>query len=219
MNQSAASSIALPYDNAEQQRESAALGMWIFLATEVLFFGGLFVGYVVYRHAYPQVFHEGSQRLTMMTGALMTAVLLLGSLLVALSDLWIRTKENPRVAITWSLAITAVLGVAFLGLEFHEYGELIGDKLFPGKNFDAGESASTNGRTMELFFCLFFFMTGLHAFHMILGVSIVAGLAIAFYRSSDASQYRTLLENIGLYWHFVDIVWVFLFPLFYLVEG
>lgn len=215
------SPVALPYDDAAQQREAVSLGMWLFLATEVLFFGGLFVGYTVYRHQYPAAFLSGSEHLSVMSGAVMTAVLLLGSLLVALSDLLIRGGEDSRGNIVRNLAITAALGVAFLGLEFHEYGELISEGLFPGTGFDRSSftEAPLGGRSVELFYCLFFFMTGLHAFHMIVGVLLVTGMTITIARSSDIARHRNLLENIGLYWHFVDIVWVFLFPLFYLIEA
>jgi cytochrome c oxidase subunit 3 len=113
------------------------------------------------------------------------------------------------------------LGVVFLGLEFHEYGQLIDEGLFPGAGFDRRAFTQTplDGRSVELFYCLFFFMTGLHAFHMIVGVALVIGMAITVRHAQDVARSRNLLENVGLYWHFVDIVWVFLFPLFYLIEA
>ena len=216
--------LALPYDNADQQREAAVFGMWIFLATEVLFFGGLFVAYIVYRYEYPAAFKAGSAHLSIMSGAVMTAVLLLGSLLVAISDVLIRRRvhdSDPRKAIVRNLAITTFLGVVFLSLEFYEWGQLIHEGFFPGPQFNLARFAESGagGRSPEMFFCLFFFMTGLHAFHMIIGIALVGGVTIALHRTDNIARHANLLENIGLYWHFVDIIWVFLFPLFYLVEA
>ncbi len=214
--------LALPYDNADQQREAAVFGMWIFLATEVLFFGGLFVAYIVYRYEYPDAFTAGSAHLSMLSGAIMTAVLLLGSLLIAISDVVIRRDARVnRKAIVRNLAVTSVLGIVFLSLEFYEWSQLIHEGFLPGAQFNLTRFAESGaeGRSPEMFFCLFFFMTGLHAFHMIIGVALVAGIAIVLQRTDNAARHANLLENIGLYWHFVDIIWVFLFPLFYLVEA
>lgn len=216
MNQDAAF-VAMQFDDSEQQHSAALLGMWIFLATEVLFFGGMFVAYTVYRHEYKQAFTAGSEHLTVWSGAVMTAFLLLGSLLVALSE-EVYEQHNYR-RVWWNLLITAGLGILFLSLEFYEYHDLIERGLFPGSGFEspAEQTAPLSGRSMEIFFVLFFCMTGLHALHMVIGISLVLGLALWFRNASEPGRLKNPLTIIGLYWHFVDIIWVFLFPLFYLV--
>lgn len=214
--------VTMPFDDAAQQRHAARFGMWIFLATEVLFFGGLFVGYIEYRYEYPEAFTAASEKLNLWSGGLMTAILLAGSLLVAASDSLIESNVEgwpARRAIVWRLALTALLGIAFLGLEFSEYYKLIEEGLFPGAGFRTDEFADVEvaGRSAEMFFTLFFCMTGLHAFHMIIGISLVGGMALVTLCAERLIPWRNPLMVIGLYWHFVDIVWVFLYPLFYLV--
>ncbi|KAA0131549.1 cytochrome c oxidase subunit 3 family protein [Gimesia chilikensis] len=209
--------VAMQFDNSEQEHSAALLGMWIFLATEVLFFGGLFVAYTVYRYEYPAAFQAGSKHLAIWSGAVMTGFLLLGSLLVAISEEVFEQDHYRQVF--WNLLITAGLGVLFLSLEFYEYHDLIGHNLFPGDEFEwpAKQAAPLSGRSTEIFFVLFFCMTGLHALHMLIGISLVIGLAIWFHNTKAPAQLKNQLTVIGLYWHFVDIIWVFLFPLFYLV--
>ncbi len=218
--------IAMQFDDAEQQHSAASFGMWVFLATEVLFFGGMFVAYTVYRVEYPEIFPAASRHLNLWAGGAMTAILLAGSLLVAMSDHLIE-QAGPggidqsvllRSTIWRRLAMTAALGVAFLGLEFTEYYSLIDEGLFPGSHFHnaAFSQLYFGGRSAQMFFVLFFCMTGLHALHMIIGISLVTGLSIAMNRSREPDRLRNPLKVIGLYWHFVDIVWIFLYPLFYL---
>ncbi len=224
--------IAMQFDDAEQQHSAATFGMWVFLTTEVLFFGGMIVAYCVYRFQYPDMFQAASQHVNLWAGCAMTAILLLGSLLVAMSDHLMEhhvaneaetsdsDRNQLRRVIVRRLAITVVFGVAFLTLEMFEYRSLIHEGLFPGSSFRNGEFASfaLDGRSAQLFFVLFFCMTGLHGLHMIIGIALVSGLAIAFKRSENPERLRNPLKVIGLYWHFVDIVWIFLYPLFYLVR-
>lgn len=217
--------IAMPYDNADQQRMAAKLGMWIFLATEVLFFGGMFVGYTAYRYEYFEAFDAASRELNLWIGGLMTGVLLLGSLLVALSDHAmeeddVEDPETVRKGIVRRLIVTAILGALFLGMEFYEYSELIGEGLFPGSGFEFTHfsEALPHPHAVEMFFVVFFCMTGLHACHMIIGISLVSWLAWMMHRAEYPHQLGNTLTVIGLYWHFVDIVWIFLYPLFYLVR-
>lgn len=231
------SNVAMQFDDAEQQHWAVAFGMWIFLATEVMFFGGLFVAYVVYRYEYPNVFPVASQQLNLFAGGAMTAILLTGSLLVAMSDqlmerfsmlkdsqsdqtLATAKTDGMREVIWRRLAITAGMGVAFLALEFYEYYSLFQEGLFPGSHFngDGFGHLYLAGRSAQLFFVLFFCMTGLHAFHMLIGISLVSGLAILVKRSHAPLRLRNPLLVIGLYWHFVDIIWIFLYPLFYLAR-
>lgn len=239
------STTATPFDAVDEagpkhDRTSAILGMWIFLGTEVLFFGGMFSAYAVYRYAYPQAFIAGSDELNLWSGGAMTAILLLGSLFIAnaegrarrIAEVEENYKDHDRTkqfrnseltkpnGILWRLIITAVLGLLFLSLEFFEYGELISKSYFPGAGFDFGEFAETplGGRTSEMFFVLFFCMTGVHALHMFIGIFLVSLCGIWHLRSRATSDYVDKLINVALYWHFVDIIWVFLYPLFYLVN-
>lgn len=220
--------VAMQFDDADQQRSAAAFGMWVFLATEVLFFGGMFVAYAVYRSQFSDAFHLAGQHLNLWAGGVMTAVLLAGSLLVAMSDHLIEQSANGGSGdaqalgktIFRRLALTAVLGVVFLSLEFYEYYTLIDERLFPGAGFDNAlfSQLSFGGRSAQLFYVLFFCMTGLHGLHMIIGISLVGGLAIVVRRSRRPNRLQNTLKVIGLYWHFVDIIWLFLYPLFYLVQ-
>lgn len=222
MSQSLPASVAVQFDDAQQQRLATTIGIWAFLATEVLFFGGMVVAYVVYRHQYPEAFRIASHHLNVWIGGVMTAILLLGSLLVALSDYIVEQDGDPRMirnAIFRRLLATAALGVAFLACEFTEYHELFTEGLFPGTEFDNSKFSSlpVGGRSAQIYFSLFYCMTGLHALHMIVGVSLVLSMAIAIKWLKCPAEWANTLNVVGLYWHFVDIVWIFLYPLFYLV--
>lgn len=216
--------LSIAFDNAGQQKAAARLGMWIFLATELLFFGGLFVAYIVYRYQYGEGFAIASRELSVPSGGIMTALLLTGSLLVAVCDWNIEDSESTAQRLTRflvpRLVITACLGAGFLALEFYEYSKLLEDHRFPGPNFVLADfpDAALHGRSVEMFFVLFFCMTGLHALHMIIGVLLVSATATATYYSKHPSGLANWLASIGLYWHFVDIIWIFLFPLFYLIR-
>ncbi len=214
--------VAVQFDDAAQQKSATVLGIWIFLATEVLFFGGMVVAYIVYRHQYPAAFSHASHHLNLWIGGVMTAILLLGSLLVAISDLLIEHDGDPaeiRRSVFRRLIATALLGIAFLSCEFYEYHELYTENLFPGSDFDnaAFSSAPFDGRSAQIFFALFFCMTGLHALHMIVGVSLVTWMSVAIRWFGTPAGWVNTLGVVGLYWHFVDIVWIFLYPIFYLV--
>jgi cytochrome c oxidase subunit 3 len=213
------SRLATQFDTPEQQKLSASIGMWIFLATELLLFGGLFLGYTVYRYEYAEAFAAGSDHLSLLSGTAMTAILLFSSLTAALADHHVGEGDSRRA--TWLLAVTAVLGIVFVALKFHEYWEVYHEGLFPGEGFKRAtfRDHALSGRATELFFCLYFLMTGLHAIHMLIGVALVGVMAVLTARGWYHADYDTPIEMTGLYWHFVDIVWVFLFPLLYLIGG
>jgi cytochrome c oxidase subunit 3 len=197
---------AMQFDDLEQQRHAAELGMWTFLATEVLFFGGLFTLYTVYRVNFPDDFAAASRELYTSIGAVNTGVLLISSLTMALA---VHASQigAKRVA-------TIALGMIFLALKGVEYTLDYHEKLVPGVNFHYDGKA--DARHVELFMILYFVMTGLHALHMLIGVGCVSGLAI-FTGRGEIQDHATTVEMIGLYWHFVDIVWIFLLPLLYLI--
>src|SRR5262249_7024550 len=169
--------LAHQFDDVEQQRDASTLGMWIFLATEVMFFGGLFMGYAAYRATYPDIFAEASHHLNVLLGSINTAVLLCSSLTMALAVHAVRVDE--RKALVRVLLLTIRLGAVFLGIKAMEYHEDYQKHLVPGLNFSY---VSTHARQVELFFVLYFFMTGLHAFHLTVGIGVIAVIATLAWR-------------------------------------
>jgi len=207
------------FADLEQQRETATLGMWVFLITEVMFFGGLFTGYLVYRVAYPGAFRLGSEHMEFMAGTVNTAVLICSSLTMALAVH--ASKIGQRKMCALLLLITICFGIAFLGIKYHEYHAHWVDHKVPGPTFewkDAQGNPLPYAREAEIFFCLYFFMTGFHALHMVVGVGLVSTIAYFAWRGRYTPEYHNPVENVGLYWHFVDIIWIFLYPLLYLIS-
>lgn len=205
------------FDSLEQQQTAATLGMWMFLATEVMFFGGMFAGYAVYRWLYPAAWVEGSSHLDTLWGTINTCVLLTSSLTVALSVY--EAQMGRRRQLVWMLVATMVLGAAFLGIKFYEYYHKWEESLIPGPGFELLHpiNEEVSPRLVEMFYGFYFAMTGFHALHMVIGLGLYAWLLIRARRGEFSAGYHTPVEIVGLYWHFVDIVWVFLFPLLYLV--
>ncbi len=212
MSEVAAPSIlAEQFDDLEQQHEAAKLGMWIFLATEVLFFGGLFLSYAVYRYLDPAAFAAASRHTAVILGGANTAILLFSSTLMALA---VRASQlGARRALFWFLLATAFFGVVFMVVKGFEYRQDFAEHLVPGAHFVWHEA---NPRSAEMFFWLYFAMTGLHAIHVTVGIFVMLVLAFRARRGQFENGNFMAIEVAGLYWHFVDIVWVFLFPLLYL---
>jgi cytochrome c oxidase subunit 3 len=198
------------YETLRQQHHADTLGMWVFLGTEVLFFGGLITAYVVYRSAYPNAFAEASRSLDIVAGTLMTLILLGSSLTMALA---VRSAQlGRRKMLALFLVLTILLGAGFLALKFGEYHAHWEEHHVPGSGFTwAGPGA----RAAELFLYFYFALTGLHALHMIIGIGIMSVLLLL---TAVGRVKNYTVEISGLYWHFVDIVWIFLFPLLYLVD-
>lgn len=208
----AESPVAHQFEDAAQQREAATLGMWVFLATEVLFFGAMFLGYTVYRLKNPEVFRLASEHTLVAVGTINTGVLLFSSFTMVLA---VRAAElQRRVPLIGFLILTATLGVTFLGIKAFEYTHEIHEGLFPGSHFQFAEA---DPMTARMFFYLYFLMTGVHALHVTVGVVILAIFALRAMLTLKLERMSTAVDLLGLYWHFVDIVWVFLFPLIYLV--
>jgi cytochrome c oxidase subunit III len=243
------------FDDLEQQHESSMLGMWLFLATEVMFFGGLFTGYTIYRMRYPEAFAAASRHLSVPLGGFNTAVLLCSSLSMAFAVRASQLREHGKAAVL--LVATMGFGAAFLGIKAVEYYTEYTEHLIPGLNWDwalaqskhessGGEGASSHGAAHEpedipagkpagatdvqeepavppsekakMFFVLYFMMTGLHAIHLIIGIVLVGLVAALTWRRWFSGGGATQIEVTGLYWHFIDIVWVFLYPLLYLID-
>jgi cytochrome c oxidase subunit III len=200
------------FDDIGQQHEASWIGMWIFLATEVMFFGGMFVGYTVYRSVYPQAFAGASNHLDVLLGSINTAVLICSSFTMALAVHNAEAGDSRRLV--RSLLCTIGLGALFLGIKFFEYYTKFQEHLVPGSAF---RFEGPLARPAEIFFSFYFAMTGMHALHMIIGIGLLTALIVKARRSRFSPYYYTPVEIIGLYWHFVDIVWIFLFPLLYLV--
>jgi len=203
--------VAEQFDDSQQQREAATLGMWTFLATEVLFFGALFLAYTVYRHFYYNDFSAGSQRTDLLFGTINSVILLTSSLSVALA-VRAANLNNSRPVLRW-LTITLMLAASFLIIKAFEYHKDIADHLVPGPNF-----TTTLPPHAQTFFWLYWAMTGLHAVHVIVGMSVLAVIALLVGRQKNLPAKRTTIELAALYWHFVDIVWLYLYPLLYLVN-
>ena len=207
-----ASPLAHQFDDVEQQRDAATLGMWVFLVTEVMFFGGMFTAYVVYRSLFPAAFGHASNHLDVRLGTTNTAVLITSSLTMALAVY--AAEIGRRRALLWSLAATMALGSTFLCIKFYEYAHKFHEGLVPGPAFTY---AGPDAKQAELFFSVYFVMTGVHALHMVIGVGLLTWLVLGARRGRFGPTYNTPVELCGLYWHFVDVVWIFLFPLLYLI--
>ena len=202
--------LAHQFDDLAQQREASTLGMWVFLVTEIMFFGGMFLLYTAYRFRYPEAFTAASHHLDVWLGAVNTAVLICSSLTMALAVYAAEVRRRGPLALC--LALTIVLGCVFLGIKSVEYSHKIHEGLVPGPGFTFAGPEAPHAR---IFFSLYFAMTGVHALHLIIGIGALAVLLVKAWRSRLA--YSAPVELTGLYWHFVDIVWIFLFPLLYLI--
>ena len=207
----------------EQQKNSADFGMWIFLATEVMFFGGLFCAYLIYRGWYYADFAAASTSINAKLGGANTAVLICSSLTVVLA-IWAAQTARRGLLIAM-LILTMIFGCAFLGIKGIEYKDKFDEHHVPGATFSFEHEPVpghpheyANPQHAQIFFALYFVMTGLHAIHMIIGLGIFTWLLWAAWKGRFTPEYHTPLEIGGLYWHFVDIVWIYLFPLLYLID-
>lgn len=207
-----APALAPQFSTAEQQRSASVLGMWVFLATEVLLFGSVVTAFLATRVFYPHDFERAAGRLNVLIGGVNTLVLLASSLAMALAVHGAQTGH--RRAMLVCLGATALLGLAFLGLKGYEYFADWRDGLVPRTaRFDPGE---VNPDRLALFMAFYFVLTGFHAVHLSIGVGLVGWLAARTARGAYPRAGATVTEVIGLYWHFVDVVWIFLLPLLYL---
>jgi len=199
------------FTTPDQQRETASIGMWVFLVTEIMLFGGLFSAYTVYRLSHPQGFDIGSSHMDDVLGAVNTAVLICSSFTMALA---VHSAEmGKRSLVSLFLIATMVIGAVFLAIKFTEYYLHYQDHKVPGLWFDYH---GPDARSVQMFFVFYFIMTGLHATHMTIGIGILSVLLFRNFVGSFSAQYHTPIVLGGLYWHFIDIVWVFLYAIFYI---
>ncbi len=202
------------FEDLAQQEESEKLGMWAFLITEVMFFGALFTAYTVYRNLYPEAFMLASSHLDWKLGGLNTLVLIVSSLTMALAIRGAQTGKNGQVI--GNVIATMVFGAMFLVVKYFEYKSKYDLNLMPGPTFDVA-AFGEHGPQARIFFSIYFAMTGLHAFHMVVGLGIMTWVLIKARQGYFTPQRYLAIENTGLYWHFVDLVWIFLFPMLYLL--
>jgi cytochrome c oxidase subunit 3 len=204
------------FDTSDQQKDASTLGMWIFLITEIMFFGGMFLAYTVYRRAFSMVFAVASTSLNVYIGAANTVVLLCSSFTMVLA---VRAAQlGQKKAIVLFLILTLLLGGVFLGVKAYEWNEKFQEHHIPGPTFHLEGVAPDQQGHAQLFFSLYFAMTGLHALHMVIGVGILSVLIFQARKGRFSADYMTPVDVAGLYWHFVDIIWIFLFPLLYLID-
>jgi len=221
------------FETPEQQREAGSFGMWLFLLTEIMFFGGMFFAYLLYRNWYYDAFVPASNQLSVPLGTMNTIILISSGFFMALA-VWASEVRNKKLLVIF-LWLTTVFGLAFLGVKAVEYHEKWEKHHIPGASFDISEFVNppidkATGKPSEtplrpdmaektqVFFFLYFAMTGMHALHMIIGIGLLFWLIWRAQRGDFTAGYVAPIENFGLYWHFVDIVWLFLFPLLYLIN-
>src|SRR6201996_3887148 len=217
----------------EQQTEAVSFGMWLFLLTEIMFFGGLFTAYLIYRNWYYPAFVAASHQLDIFWGSLNTLLLISSSFTMAMGVWCAETRKSKGLIL--SLVATLILGIGFLGIKTIEYHEKWEKHHIPGRSFsiqsfthpetdEAAKKADDKplpvdmAQRTEVYFSLYFAMTGMHAVHMIIGIVLLCGMLAKAMRGGYMDGHIAFVENFGLYWHFVDIVWIFLFPLLYLIS-
>jgi len=201
---------SIAHHDEHRDDEGSKLGLWLFIFTELLFFGGLFVTYAVYRHGNTEAFHLAAQQLDVTVGTINTVILLISSMTIAMSITAIQKKDKTSTLIL--IGITLLLALVFLINKYFEWGAKFDHGIWPGSPL-----LEELGRGDTLFFGLYFFMTGLHALHIIIGMVLLAVILVRVRKDKISYDNFQLLENGGLYWHLVDLIWIFLFPLFYLI--
>jgi cytochrome c oxidase subunit III len=217
------------FETQEQQREAGTFGMWLFLLTEIMFFGGLFFAYLLYRNWYNPAFVVASNQLSIPLGTANTAILISSGFFMALAVWAAEVRKKQQLVIY--LVLTTVFGLAFLGIKYFEYKEKFELHHIPGASFDVSQFINPHAyglkeeplapdmaQKTQVFFFLYFAMTGMHALHMVIGIGLLFWLMWRANRGEFSAGYVAPIENFALYWHFVDIVWIFLFPLLYLIN-
>jgi cytochrome c oxidase subunit 3 len=205
------SALAEQFDDLSQQEHAATLGMWTFLATEILFFGGMFMAYIAYRNAYPLAFAQASHHTIVLYGTVNTAILLTSSLTMALAVH--AAQEGHTKSLVRFLLLTVFLACCFLGVKVLEYDKDLTEYLWPGPHFRKELPPQA-----EIFWFLYWAMTGLHALHVTIGIGLLSVIAWLARRGRFSATYYNPVDVSALYWHFVDIVWIFLYPLLYLIN-
>ncbi len=200
------------YESAEAEYNTSKFGLWVFLMTEILMFGGLFVGYVIFHHLYPETFMTGSTFLDWRLGTLNTVVLIFSSLTMALSIYY--AQIGKKAMVLYNLYATLFCGVIFMMVKAYEYSHKFHEGLLPGRFFDHAVEGVAN---LPIYFSFYFMMTGLHGTHVLIGMGFITWLIVRAHKGHFGPKYWTPLECVGLFWHLIDLIWIYLFPLLYLV--
>lgn len=200
------------FDSAEQAFDASKMGIWLFLVTEILMFGGLFVIYIVNRALYPDLFHQASHELNRVMGAVNTVVLICSSYTMAMGINRIQHRKNRQAV--WLLLATLLFAATFMVIKYFEYSHKIHEGLLPGAHFTF---KGIDHPKASLFFSLYFMMTGLHGSHVLVGMGLIAWCLIRTAKGHFSPAYHTPVELTGLFWHLVDLIWIYLFPLLYLI--
>ncbi len=200
------------FKDGQHEFQSSMLGVWLFLATEILMFGGLIVAYIIYNSMYPEVFAEGAKFLDWRLGATNTIVLLLSSWTMVMGVRSAQTNNN-KLCVKYLLA-TIVFGAIFMGIKYYEYTHKFHLGLYPGElfSFTGGEASN-----LALYFSFYFCLTGMHGLHVIIGILLIIWVLLRAKKNEFNSEYYTPVEGVGLFWHLVDVIWIYLFPMLYLI--
>lgn len=200
------------FESAEAEYKASKMGVWVFLMTEILMFGGLFVGYIIYHQKYPETFHAGAKFLDWKLGTLNTVVLIFSSLTMALSIYY--AQINKKKLVLLNLYVTFICGLVFMGVKSIEYAHKFHDGLLPGQFFTHASEGVAN---LPIYFSFYFCMTGLHGTHVLIGMGFILWLIVRAHKGHFGPKYYTPLECVGLFWHLIDLIWIYLFPLLYLI--
>lgn len=201
------------FNSAEHEFDTSKFGVWLFLCTEILMFGGLFVGYAIFHNVHPEIFVEGSKFLDWRMGALNTVVLLISSFTMAMGIHFCQTNQKNKAVL--NLTITLVCGLIFMVVKYIEYSHKIHVGLLPGNLFSY--QGITSGANLPIYFSFYFCMTGLHGIHVLVGMGLILWVLLRARKGEFSSEYYTPVEGVGLFWHLIDLIWIYLFPLLYLV--
>ncbi|MEI6576179.1 MAG: cytochrome c oxidase subunit 3 family protein [Bacteroidota bacterium] len=199
------------HTHVHRDDQASKLGMWLFIFTEILLFGGLFIVYSIYRYMHQTAFHLAGEELNDVIGTINTVILLVSSMTIAMSVTAIQ-KGNTKLVLRL-IAITVILGIVFLVNKYFEWNVKFEHGLYPSSKF-----VQALGAGDTLFFSLYFLMTGLHALHIIVGLTVLVWVAVYIKKGRVRPDKYAFLENGALYWHLIDLIWIFLFPLFYLIH-
>jgi cytochrome c oxidase subunit III len=201
------------FADSEQQFDTSKLGMWLFLATEILMFGGLFAGFTLMQSRFPEAFLLAHEHLDKRLGALNTIVLLVSSYTMVMAVH--KAKTNKQKALVGYLVVTILCALTFLVVKYFEYSQKFEHGLLPGRFFTNPHDPTGH---QFIFFSFYFMMTGLHGFHILVGVFVLLWILMRSRRGDFSSNYYTPVDLVGLYWHLVDLIWIYLFPLLYLIK-
>lgn len=200
------------FKSAEHEYTASKQGIWLFMATEILMFGAIFVAYAIFHTLYPDMFAEGASHLDWKLGFTNTLVLIFSSFTMALGIYYCQKNQKQKAVV--SLLITLLCGLVFMTIKYFEYHHKFELGLFPGKYFAFADAKHSN---LALYFSFYFVMTGLHGLHVLIGMGLITWVLIRTAKGEFNEKYFTPVEGVGIFWHIVDLIWIYLFPILYLI--